>query len=102
MFVDPFQHLGMLVSSIVVDNDMDRFLLGHRSVDNAKEADELLMAMMLHTLADDRALNHVERGEQSGDAVTLAVVGHGASPTLFHRQPPPGPILRLALALLIY
>ncbi len=42
MFVDPFQHLGMLVSSIVVDNDMDRFLLGHPSVDNGKEADELL------------------------------------------------------------
>src|SRR5260370_36950547 len=87
MFVDPFQHLGMLVSSIVVDNDMDRFLLGHRSVDNAKEADELLMAMMLHTLADDLALKHVERGEQSGDAVTLVFVGHGASRTLFHRQP---------------
>ena len=85
MFVDPFQHLGMLVSSIVVDNDMDRFLLGHPDVDNGKEADELLMAMMLHTLANDLALKHIERGEQSGDAVTLVVVGHGASPTLFHR-----------------
>src|SRR5271166_5266779 len=101
MFVDPFQHLGMLVSSIVVDNDMDRFLLGHPSVDNGKEADELLMAMMLHTLADDLALKHIERGEQSGDAVTLVVVGHGASPTLFHRQPRLGAIQRLDLAFLI-
>ena len=33
---------------------------------------------MLHTLADDLALKHIERGEQSGDAVTLVVVGHGA------------------------
>ena len=49
MFVDPFQHLGMLVSSIVVDNDMDRFLLGHSDVDNGKEANELLMAVALCT-----------------------------------------------------
>ena len=101
LFVDPFQHLGMLVSSIVVDNDMDRFLLGHPDVDNGKEADELLMAMMLHTLANDLALKHIERGEQSGDAVTLVVVGHGASPTLFHRQPRLGAIQRLDLAFLI-
>src|SRR5260370_29839573 len=101
MFVDPFQHLGMLVSSIVVDNDMDRFLLGHPSVDNAKEADELLMAMMLHTLADDLALKHVERGEQTGDAVTHVVLGHGASPTLFPPQPPPVAIQRPALDFLV-
>src|SRR3974390_3167756 len=101
MFVDPFQHLGMLVSSIVVDNDMDRFLLGHPSVDNGKEADELLMAMMLHTLANDLALEHIERGEQSGDAVTFVVVGHGASATFFHGQPRLGAIQRLDLAFLI-
>ena len=89
------------MSGIVVDNDMDRFLLGHPSVDNGKEADELLMAMMLHTLADDLALKHIERGEQSGDAVTLVVVGHGASPTLFHRQSRLGAIQRLDLAFLI-
>ncbi len=34
MFVDPFQHLGMLVSSIVVDNDMDRFANGCRLTAN--------------------------------------------------------------------
>src|SRR6516164_7364331 len=101
MFVDPFPHLGMLVSSIVVDNDMNRFLLGHPGVDNGQEADELLMAMMPHTLADNLALKHIERGEQSGDAVTLVVVGHGTSPTLFNRQPRLGAIQRLDLAFLI-
>ena len=35
----------------------------HPGVDNGQEADELLMAMMLHTLANDLTLKHIERGE---------------------------------------
>ena len=41
---------------LVVDDHMHRFLLGHPGIDNVEEADELLMAMALHTLADDLAV----------------------------------------------
>jgi hypothetical protein len=50
-------------------------------------ADELLMAMLFHTSADDFAVRHIERREKCGDAVPLLVVGHGAGTSLLHRQP---------------
>ena len=50
---------------------------GTRALDGVEEADELLMAVALHAPADDRALEHVEGGEQRGGAVALVVVGHG-------------------------
>jgi hypothetical protein len=53
---DPFKNLGVLVSGIVVDDHMHRFLLGHLGINDVEEADELLMAMALHTLADDLSL----------------------------------------------
>jgi hypothetical protein len=36
---------------------MHRFLLGHPGIDDVEEADELMMAMALHTLADDLPSN---------------------------------------------
>ena len=59
MFFNPFEDLGMLVRGIVVDNYMDRFPPRHLGIDNVEEADELLMAMTLHTLADDLAFQHI-------------------------------------------
>jgi hypothetical protein len=35
-----------------------------------------------HTVADDLAHPHIERGEQRGRAMVLVVVGHGGSPAL--------------------
>ena len=71
---------------------------GHLGLDDVEEADELLMAMALHALADDRAVEHVERCEQRGGAVTLVVVRHGAGTALLHRQPRLGAVERLDLA----
>ena len=59
------------------------------------------MAMALHVAADDRAVEHVERGEQRRGAVALVVVGHGAGATLLHRQAGLGAVERLDLALLV-
>src|SRR5262245_60815652 len=87
MVFDPFKNLGVLVSGIVVDDHMDRFLLGHPGIDDVEEADELLMAMALHTLADDLTFQHIKRRKQCRDAVTLVVVGDGAGTSLLHRQP---------------
>ena len=57
--------------------------LGTRWLDGIEEADELLMAMALHALADDGAVEHVERREQRRGAVTLVVMRHrpGSGPS---------------------
>ena len=101
MVFDPFKNLGVLVSGIVVDDHMHRFLLGHLGINDVEEADELLMAMALHTLADDLAFQHIKRCEQRRDAMTLVVVCDGAGTSLLHRQPRLGAVQRLDLAFLI-
>src|ERR1700723_262895 len=101
MVFDPFKNLGVLVSGIVVDDHMHRLLLGHLGINDVEEADELLMAMALHTLADDLAFQHIKRCEQRRDAMTLVVVCDGASTSLLHRQPRLGAVQRLDLAFLI-
>jgi hypothetical protein len=42
---------------------MDQPAGGHLGLDGVQEADELLMAMVLHVAADDGAIQHVEGGE---------------------------------------
>ena len=59
------------------------------------------MAVALHVAADDGAVEHVEGGKQRGGAVALVVVGHGAEPSLLHRQAGLGAVERLDLALLV-
>src|SRR5262249_23580712 len=78
MFADPFPDLRMLVGRIVIDDDMDHRLFRHLGIDDIEEADELLMAMTLHALADDLALKAIARREQGGVVVSLILVGHGA------------------------
>src|SRR5258706_5375048 len=53
MFVEPMHDVGMLVGGIIVDDDMDRLFLGHSGLDDVETADELLMAIALHALAND-------------------------------------------------
>ena len=71
MVFDPFKNLGVLVSGIVVDNHMHRFLLGHLGIDDVEEADRLLMAMVFHTLADDFAVKHIQRREKGATPCRL-------------------------------
>ena len=91
----------MLVRGVVVDDDVDGQLRRHSGVDEVQEADELLMAMTLHALADDLAFEHVEGSEQGRGAMTFVVVGDGGGPPLLHRQTRLGAVARLNLALLI-
>jgi hypothetical protein len=98
---EPFQHLGMLVRGVVVDNGVDGEFGRRPGIDNVEEADELLMAMAFHALADDLAFEDVESGEQGRGAVPFVVVGHCAGAPLLHRQARLGAVERLDLALLI-
>jgi hypothetical protein len=72
---EPSLDLGMLVGSVVVDDEMDVELGRHIGLDVTQEGEELLVAMAGFALGDDRAVKHVEGGEQSGGAMTLVVVG---------------------------
>jgi hypothetical protein len=45
------------------------------AVDLVEEADELVMPVAAHALADELAVEHVERSEQSGRAVPLIIMG---------------------------
>ena len=50
---EPFQHLGMLVRGVVIDDGVDGEFGRRSGIDDVKEADELLMTMAFHALADD-------------------------------------------------
>src|SRR5262245_33074043 len=80
---------------------MDRHLLRHLRLYGVEESDELLMAMALHIVTDDGAVEDVEGGEQCCGAMAFIVVRHGAGTARLHRQARLGAIERLDLALLV-
>jgi hypothetical protein len=90
-----------LVGGVVVEGDVDGRADRHLGLDGVEEADKLLVAVPLHVLADDAAVEHVEGGKQRGRAVPLIVVRHGAEPSLLHGQAGLGAVERLDLALLV-
>ena len=55
---------------------MDQLTGRYLTLDCAQEAQELLVPVALHTAADDRAVEDVERSEQRRRAVTFVIVGH--------------------------
>ena len=60
---EALEDLRMLVSGIVVDDDVDGEFSDHPCIDHVQEANELLMAMALHALSDNLSFEHVEGGE---------------------------------------
>ncbi len=101
MSPEPGAHLGVLVDGVVVQDGVDDLASRNLRLDGVQEADELLMAVALHAVADDLALQHVECGEQGGRAVALVVVGHGPGPALLQRQSRPGAVQGPDLGLLV-
>src|SRR5258705_7718508 len=91
----------MFVGRIVVEDDVDSLLHWYRVLDGVEEADELLMAMALHTPADHLTFEHVEGRKERGGTVTLVIMGHGSGAALLYRQAWLGTVQRLDLALLI-
>ena len=93
--------VGVLVCGVIVDDQMHCTLGRSLAVDLVEEADELLMPVTAHALANDLAVEHVERGEQGGCPVPLIIMGHRTAAAALHRQPRLGAVERLDLALLI-
>jgi hypothetical protein len=80
---------------------MDLLACGNLSLYGVKEANELLMPMMLRAAADNTAFQHVQRGEQRGGAVPDVVMGPSAAASLLQGRPWLSAVGRLDLALFV-
>ena len=97
----PAPHFGVLVGAVVVEDDVDHLARRHGALDGVEEAEELLVPVALHALADDRAVEDIEGREQRGRAVPLVIMGHGLGAALLQRQARLGAVERLDLALFV-
>ncbi len=52
-------------------------------LDPAEESEELLVPVAWHAFVENLTCGDVQRSEQGGGAVTLVIVRHRASPSLF-------------------
>jgi hypothetical protein len=91
-------NLRMLVGRVVIDDCVDRLSGRHLRFDGVEEANELLVPVALHVMADDGAVENVESGKQRGGAMAFVVVGHRSGAARLHRQTGLGAIERLDLA----
>ena len=98
---EPGTHLGVLGGGIIVEDGVDQLAGRHGGLDPIEKADELLVAVPCHALADHGAVEDIERGEQRGGAVALVVVRHRSGATRLHGQSRLGAIESLDLALLV-
>src|SRR5215208_6234374 len=90
-----------LVSTEVVDDDMNFELLRHLLLDLAKEGSQVLGAVLCVALADHVAGSDVEGGKQVGRSVPDVVVRSTLGPTEVHGQDWLSPFKRLNLRLLV-
>src|SRR5207237_7253013 len=98
---EPSSDLGVLVGGVVIDDEMDVELGRQIGLDVTQEGKKLLMAMARFALGNDRAIEHVEGGEQGGGAVALVVMGDAFDVAEPHGKHGLGAFEGLDLALLI-
>src|SRR5665213_352332 len=97
----PRQNGGMLVSGVVVENDVDYLSSRNLGVGGIEKAYELLVAVTLHAAANHLALQHVECREERRRAVALVIVGHGSGSAFLQGKARLRAIQCLDLALLV-
>ncbi|MDT4862971.1 hypothetical protein FQZ97_976560 [compost metagenome] len=97
----PGPNFGLFVCGVVVQDDVNRLVLGQLSFNRVEEADELLMPVTLHVAADDGAVENIQGREKCRGAVALVIMGHRAGTTLLHGKTRLRPIQRLDLTFLI-
>src|SRR5215210_3530223 len=101
MLGQPGLHVGMVVGAVVVEHEVNVETLGHLAVDDLEKEEEFLVAVAGQAQPGDLAGGGVEGGEESGGAVALVVVGHGARPALLDGKAGLGAVQGLDLALLV-
>ena len=89
------------MGGVVVHDDVQIEVGGGLAIDRVEEANELLMPMAPHALANHRAIEHAESREQGGRAVTLVVVRHRPTAAFFHWKAWLGAIESLDLTFLV-
>ena len=77
MVGEPSQHVGMLVSRVVVEDGVDDLSGRYGPLDGRDEADELLVPVAGDAAADHLTFEHAEGREQGRGAVALVIVRDG-------------------------
>src|ERR1019366_1176859 len=86
MTSQPGADLGMFVGPVVVEEGVDDLSGRDGGFDGVEEADELLVAVLLHAASEHHAVEHVEGGEQGGRSVALVVMRHRRALARLDRQ----------------
>src|ERR1700731_2914228 len=102
MASEPSFDFGMLVSRVVVSDQVE-FKIGRNvSLEMLQKAQEFLMAMARLALGDNPAVDDVQGREECGSAVAIVVVRHSLDIAESHRQHRLGALQGLYLALLVH
>ena len=83
---EPSAHLGVLVSAVVIQHQVQGHRAGKFLVQAAQKSQELLMPVALKALPYDPTLEHLESREQRGRAMAFIVVRQGAATALLQGQ----------------
>ncbi len=102
MCSQPGLDLRVVVRGVVVRDAVDFERGRYSSLDLPQEGQVLLMTMPRFATGQHRAVEHVQRGEQRGCAVTLVVVGDALDVAEAHGQHGLCSLQGLALALLVH
>src|SRR5882757_466009 len=97
----PESYFGMLVSGIVIDDEMDRKISGHDLIDAFEEGKKLLMAMAWFAFGEYRPGGDVEGGKEGGRAMANIVMSDPFHVAQADRQHRLGTVQSLNLGLLI-
>ncbi len=72
--LQPGSNTGMFMGSIVVGDQMQLHSGRHFGIDAFQKANEFLMSVTGHTIADHSAVEHIESRKECGRTVALIVV----------------------------
>src|SRR5208282_373836 len=92
----------MFVGGVVVRDQMNLEIVREVVIEVVEKGQKLLVSMARRALRDDRSVEHMERGEQGGGAVSIVVVGDPFNVAQAERQHWLGSLERLDLALLVH
>ena len=91
----------MLMSGVIVADDVD-LLVGRCRFDNqVEEAYPFLMPVLFHAGSKDTAVSRIHRGEERGGSVAFVIVGQRFATSFLERKPRLSAIQGLDLALFI-
>ena len=98
----PSSYSGMLVSGVVVDDEMNVEILRHAGIEAAEEGEKLLMPVAGLAFGEDGAGGDVEGSKQRGGTVADVIVGDAFPVAQSHGQHGRGAVQGLNLAFFVH